>query len=176
MIGEQWRPCPDFEEHYEVSSLGRVRSFARGAARILALKLDRTGYPLVNLNKSGKRHARTVHRLVCRAFHGEPFAPYREAAHINGDRTDARAENLKWVGKVQNHYHMRAHGTHLAGAKHPRAKLTEQEARDLLDLRGQVRASALGKRFGISANTVRAIWRGERWLHLTSIPFAGDDA
>lgn len=161
MSEEIWRPCPDFVGLYEVSNLGRVRSLYSKPPLVIAQATDRTDYPMVALSRDGRRTSRTVHRLVCRAFHGEPFSIWNEAAHLDGDRANARADNLKWVNKVENHFHQRAHGTHMAGEKHPRAKLTQEEVnaiRGSAGPRGEIAA-----RYGISKSTVTDIRTGRRW-------------
>lgn len=160
-MNELWRAVPGFEGLYEVSSQGRVRSLYFSPPRICALGKDSNDYPTVMLSKDGRRRPFTVHRLVCRAFHGEPFSIWNEAAHLNGNRTDARAVNLRWVNKVENHFHQRGHGTHMAGEKHPRAILS---ARDVARIRTRyARSRVIASDYGISPHTVRDIWRGKRW-------------
>ena len=43
-----------------------------------------------------------VHRLVCRAFHGDPPREGMVVDHINGVTTDNRAENLRWLTNREN--------------------------------------------------------------------------
>lgn len=159
---EEWRPCPDFGHWYEVSSLGRVRSSARGPKRILRLGTDKDGYPTVALSKGGKRTTRAVHRLVCRAFHGESNAPWREAAHLDGNRANASAVNLKWVGKIQNHSHRRSHGTMPTGERNGRAKLSSKAVAALRAL-PRPNAAALARELGVAQSTVYRALVGRTW-------------
>lgn len=157
---EEWRPCPALGG-YEVSSCGRVRA---SSGRILAQGHDSDGYPTVTVSLGGdraKRRTRRVHRLVCRAFHGEPRAPHREAAHLDGVRSNCRADNLKWVGKIQNHSHRKAHGTWPTGEKHPRAKLTWADVDHIRTRYANSRTIAAD--YGISRHTVFDIWQNVRW-------------
>lgn len=53
------------------------------------------------------------------------------------------------------------------GARHCQAKLSERDVREILVQRGAESATALGQRFGVTANHIRYIWRGKTWGHLT---------
>lgn len=159
-MSETWLPSPVFGDRYQVSSLGRVRS-AKG---IKSPYRDKDGYPVVNLHREGKRRACPVHRLVCRAFHGEQPNPiHKEVAHLDGNRANARADNLMWVGKIQNHFHMRAHGTHPAGEQHPRAKLTQKQVAAIRAETGFRINAELGRKFGVHKDTIGMIRRGVTW-------------
>ncbi len=165
---EQWRPVPLMEmaDLYEVSNFGRIRSLHHAPPKIIAGGRDKDGYPIALLYRNKARRAVGVHRLVCAAFNGPPNILHCEAAHLDGDRGNARADNLKWVSKGENHYHRRLHGTS-AGERHPRAKLTRPQA---LEVRRRSRcgesASYLAREFSISSTTVSDIRDGRRWKHL----------
>lgn len=107
MENEIWKDVKGFEGRYQVSNLGRVRSFDRttidkaGRAHhtrgmILKDSLNDHGYYRVSLS-DGHRHYThyEVHRLV--ALH---FVPgHKEGLvvnHKNEIKTDNRAENLEW--------------------------------------------------------------------------------
>lgn len=119
---ERWRPIVNYEDHYEVSSHGRVRSVERRVAshddgrirvfksRILRPGL-RQGYHVVNLSKDGIRAKFYVHRLVLIAFRGEP-PPGAECCHYNGIRDDNRLQNLRWDTHLSNVRDTIAHGRH----------------------------------------------------------------
>jgi hypothetical protein len=161
---ERWLPISGYEHWYEVSNLGRVRSFARGPVRILARHSNKDGYPLVSLNRDGRRHGFAVHRLVAETHVPGRNVLHKEVAHLDGDRANARADNLKWVSKVENHSHKRLHGTHQGGEMHPRAKLTEAEAREIgARARRGESAARIGREFGVAGSTVRDIRDYRRW-------------
>lgn len=84
-MDEEWRPVKGYEEDYEVSNLGRVRSVDRyikcshdGAhlykGRILRQENkygnldDDPNYKRVGLSHNGKVIRKSVHRLVAEAF------------------------------------------------------------------------------------------------------------
>ena len=115
---EEWKDIPGFDG-YQVSNLGRVRSFwilhhdGRGSfpvignsPRLLRQSIDKKGYAHVYLYKQpeGIRCGRMVHRLVAEAF----VPGYFDSAsvdHINpchGEIKDNSAENLQWVSLRKN--------------------------------------------------------------------------
>lgn len=172
---EEWRPVSGYEGAYEVSSFGRVRSLARMVrgrsrngmpsefrvkGRVLIAVVNRYGYLACNLSCEGQRVNYEVHRLVCVGFHGKP-SPDQQVGHIDGVRTNCRADNLRWVTASENMADKRRHGTHPSCGANPRAKLT-QEAVEI------VRSSALsgaelGRRFGVDRSSINRIRRGEGW-------------
>lgn len=111
MTEEVWMPIIGYEDFYLVSNMGKIKSMSRQVRiegsdfrttteRILNAEINH-GYERVVLFKGGqKRHFR-VSRLVCEAFHGS-CPEGMECLHINGDKSDNRAENLKWGTHLEN--------------------------------------------------------------------------
>ena len=106
-----WVPVhtlPGFEccIEYYVNEVGDVKSTKGSIEKILKPKLKKSGYLTVNLTQRiGRRQHITVpiHTLVAFAFLGMPPTPYGRTKgcsvvrHINGNREDCRANNLRWV-------------------------------------------------------------------------------
>src|SRR5712691_3060160 len=97
---EHWLPIMGWEDLYEVSDLGRIRSLdrrtPRGIRRGQVLKPfpGRNGYLSVDLSRDEVQTRRTMHRLVLEAFIG-PCPAGQEARHgPGGSRTDNRLTNL----------------------------------------------------------------------------------
>ena len=77
---------------YYVSDTGSVYSEKR--RKFLTPQVNNCGYQRVYLN--GKQYL--IHRLVAEAFVDNPDpARYNQVDHINHDRTDNRAANLRWT-------------------------------------------------------------------------------
>lgn len=89
---EQWRPIPGHGQ-YEASDRGRIRN-AR-TRRVLKPMLTRRGYLKVDLGSRARN--REIHRLVCLTWHGPPPVETDHADHIDFDRTNNAAENLRWL-------------------------------------------------------------------------------
>ncbi|MBA3534737.1 MAG: HNH endonuclease [Ardenticatenales bacterium] len=53
-----------------------------------------------------------------------------------------------------------------SGEAAPRAKLTDDQAREILAARGTVTARELAARYGVSPGTIGDLWRGRSWKHL----------
>lgn len=61
----------------------------------------KNGYSYVVLMKNGKRHLKSIHRLVSEAFiQNQDNKPCID--HINTIRTDNRVENLRWCSHKEN--------------------------------------------------------------------------
>lgn len=99
-----WAPVPEFEDLYEVSSLGEIRSMVTG--KVLAKNKMGAGYIKADLWKDGSRKQTSVHRVVASAFLGDLTG--LEVNHINGDKTDNRVSNLELATRSENERHSRS--------------------------------------------------------------------
>lgn len=96
----------------EGGSIVSTSSNWRGyGAREMRQHLSKDGYLRVRLTVDGRRKWHSVHRLVCRAFHGEQPSPNHEVRHIDGSRDNNRASNLAWGTKSENACDRVTHGT-----------------------------------------------------------------
>ena len=97
-IDEAWKDVLGYEGLYKVSNYGKVLSVKRG---IILKQWMVRGYLYVPLNKNGRQKNVRVNRIVARAF-VENQSGYDCVDHINGDRADNRANNLRWCTYLQN--------------------------------------------------------------------------
>ncbi|MDV4829909.1 NUMOD4 motif-containing HNH endonuclease [Enterococcus faecium] len=104
---EEWRDIAGYEEEYEVSNCGRVRSLnymrTKQAKELTPVK-DGMGYLFVNLYKNGKNRGFKIHRLVAQAFIPNPENK-PQVNHIDEDKTNNCAENLEWCTAKENMNH-----------------------------------------------------------------------
>jgi len=111
---EVWKSVVEYEGTYEVSNLGRVRSLPRYVSnqRIKGRMLRPTGWPYlhVTLHRNGGYKNVMVHRLVAQAFLPNPHN-LPEVDHIDHNRLNNNADNLRWVDATTNTAAKLAHNT-----------------------------------------------------------------
>ena len=103
---EIWKPIIGYEDLYEISSFGNVKSLQKGLKKekILKNRPDDSGYVRVDLRLNGKPKTIRTHRLV--AIHFIPNVYNNpQVNHINGNKSDNRVENLEWVSSIENQCH-----------------------------------------------------------------------
>lgn len=99
---ELWKKINGYGGRYEVSNLGRIRSYAKGPVRILRQSKHK-GYYVVGITCSitKKKYYKVVHRLVAETFLENPNQK-PVVDHINGDRFNNQVSNLRWATLSEN--------------------------------------------------------------------------
>ncbi len=103
-IDEIWKPIKGYEELYEISSFGRVRSlnyYCKGKHEILKLSAKPNTYLKVALRKDGKVKYYRVHRLVAEAFLPNPNN-LPQVNHKDGNKQSNVLSNIEWCSPKQN--------------------------------------------------------------------------
>lgn len=163
----EWHP--DFEGEYAVTDDGRVYSYHGSDPHCLSPHVTKQGYEHVSLHSNGERHQRQVHVLVLETFEG--YAPDgHECRHKNSDPADNRIENLMWGTRSENALDKYRHesGQTNRGEKHPSAKLTDEEAREIVRKyeTGEYTQSELAEEYGVSQPFVCRLLNGKRRMQL----------
>jgi hypothetical protein len=165
---EKWKPTPGFESRYEVSNLAKVRRIDVKPFKMMSVSRDALGYGRVQLSLNGKTKRFIVHRLVLAAFIG-PCPPNMEGAHLDGNPSNNRLDNLKWCTSTENHWHKRAHGTHLCGNKMSWSKIkSDNDVRKIRKMReGGMKIADIAKIYGVTFQMISLICRRKNWTHVT---------
>lgn len=171
---ETWKPIMGYEGKYEVSCLGRVRSFvpSKKAPEMphLLSQGNLRGYKQVclpRLNAPGKYKAQFVHRLVARAFLGKEPTADATVNHKDRDRANNQVENLEWMSHADNVMHAKDLIPRNRGeANH--SKLLERDVRAIRTLYAtkEWTYEELGEKFGVSGQTAWLIVSRRKWRHV----------
>lgn len=119
MIEEVWKDIKGYEDLYQVSNLGNVKSLNynnTGKSKLLKLCFDKYGYLQVGLCKNKKHKIYRVHRLVAITFIPNPMN-YPVVNHIDEIKENNNVENLEWCTVKYNN----AYGSHQININKSRA-------------------------------------------------------
>ena len=174
--GEEWRQAVGFSEKYWVSNMGRIFTTSahnkpnNPAIMKPALDFDKrkgaTGY----LRTVMDRHSIRVHRVVAMAWvpnsENKPFVN-----HINGDKTDTRAENLEWRTNSENQLHAYRTGLEkpMRGEQNPKSKMTDEQVRQFKwewSHDRKMSRKQYAEKLGVSEAAIKDIIRGKSWRWL----------
>lgn len=117
--GEEWKPIKGFEGLYEVSNMGRVLSLERISIhgnkvgglsnipvhkRIICHNKTKRGYLIISLNKDGKKHYYSLHRIVALHF-CNGYRPGLVVNHKDETPENCKASNLEWCTQHYNQHY-----------------------------------------------------------------------
>ncbi|CUX20118.1 MULTISPECIES: NUMOD4 domain-containing protein [Agrobacterium tumefaciens complex] len=177
---EAWKPIPGFEDSYEASTHGRIRSLDRivtfaaserqpaHTKRLRGKILRRSftkGYPSVSLYRGSVRTQKMVHAIIADTFLG-PRPPGALACHGNGIRTECDVDNIYWGTPQDNADDRRRHGNNRPGSQHANSKLHERDISKIRRLASSVTQKSLAERFGVSQSTISSIINNASWRHV----------
>ena len=173
----EWKPVVGFEGFYSVSNDGQIMR-TKSASNTRAGKIlrptpnTRTRRMVVTLRAapSPRKQIAFVHRLVARAFLGEP-PENMEVNHKDGNPQNNHVDNLEYVTRQDNMRHACKMGlqTQLAyrpGERHPLAKLTDLQAKEIRH--SSEMGTTLAIRFGVSKHVISRIRLGRSYKNALS--------
>ena len=113
---EIWKDIKGYENYYQVSNYGRIKSKARirkgkqkqfylTKEKILRAHVNKKrGYVQILLTKKAEQRLYLCHRLVAEAFIPNPNN-YSEINHIDGNKQNNYVKNLEWCTHSENIKH-----------------------------------------------------------------------
>lgn len=90
---EQWEDLDEFPD-YEISTWGQVRNKVTG--RIVIPSQNETGAYKINVRRGGLNYVRSLARLVCKQFHGDP-KDGEVVIYEDENNHNVNADNLRWA-------------------------------------------------------------------------------
>jgi len=113
---EVWKSIEGYEDIYQISNIGNVRSLPRIDSRghkwngkVLKPHARPNGYFCVHLSRGGIAKWESIHRLVAKTFL-EKQDGCDIVNHVDNDRSNNRADNLEWTTYTGNMQHATKQG------------------------------------------------------------------
>lgn len=171
---EIWKRCPGYENFYDISNLGNVRSYHIGRGRvdrsavkrIMAIGINKD-YLQVPLSKGiGVMKTCSIHIMVAKAF--VPNPKNRKCVHHkNNDKSDPRAENLEWVtsGQNQKYAYLDGQRERPLGMANGRCKLSIEDVLEIFESKENVYKDSAN--YNISRKVIASIKSGKLWSSVT---------
>lgn len=162
-------PVPDYPGLLASNDGHIYKQYDNGALRRLPERVRDDGYVVVDAKKGEKWAPRTVHRLVAAAFIRKPEGPHEVTRHLDNDRRNNSASNLRLGSPAQNSADAVQAGRIRKGTAHPNCRLTEFDVAAIRHAIGmKVRYQVIAEHFGITPSTVCDIHRRRTWREPTA--------
>lgn len=109
-----------------------------------------------------------AHRYICEVTIGPAANKDHQAAHScgKGHLGCVAPNHLRWATPAENAADRVAHGNQVAGERHPRSKLTEDQAIKIATTVGPSDAVRAAKEFGVDRSTIDRIRNRTSWKHI----------
>ncbi len=165
---EIWKDILDYEGLYQVSNLGRIKSFAKYHGtneRVLKQSKSSTGYFKVILSKNKKYSTKKIHILVFETFYNK-LKSHECVHHKDENKENNYYNNFKLMTKSEHsHFHNK---NKLIGENNNNSILICQDIiqiKLLLKCR-KLKNKYIAKIFEVSCATVSLIKSGKVWNHI----------
>jgi hypothetical protein len=179
MENEEWKSVEGYP-NYEISNIGRVRTLAhsetfyRGGkalsrkrpAKLRKTPISRLGYPVVELSNGEGPRQFLVHVLVAEAFIGEAPEGKPFVLHNDDNPLNACICNLRYGSPLENSADMVERDRSAKGSKHGLSVLNEISVAEIKSKFAGNSNAALGRMYGVHADTIRDIRSGRTWHHV----------
>ena len=164
---EVWKDIPGFENVYQISTLGRLKSFKQYQEGIVLKQTnDKGGYFSVVLSFDGKVRYTRIHRLVAEAFIPNPEG-YNEVNHMDSNKQNNHVDNLEWCDRKHNAKHARDNNPNIIAKMNLHNQYIKPRAILQFDKHGNrvgwfISAQDAGRHTGICARNILQVANGDR--------------
>jgi len=163
-----------FRCEYAISDRGRLVSYTTSIQEGTLLKGTLMGgYPTLKLKPDGRNMTLFIHRLVAEAFLNRRNDKYAYVIHLNYNKEDNQASNLRWATKEEMEKHQQKSPAVLAYRSINRKKghkLTDvvvKKIKQMITDKKRVKTmKQIADSFGISEMQLYRIKSGESWAHV----------
>ncbi|MDO3651426.1 NUMOD4 domain-containing protein, partial [Nocardia mangyaensis] len=152
--------------NYQVSSLGYI--YSKKTKRRLKPFISNQGYEIITLCNKGNTKKFSVHRLIADILLKEYYVDGYIVNHIDGNKVNNHADNLKWCSYSENLKHAYDTGLNKAkiGENHPSSKLNNKQINEVRDmLKSGQNYKTIADKFNVSTTLIGSINRGTRRKH-----------
>jgi hypothetical protein len=175
--GEIWKDIKGYEDSYQISNMGRVKSKERQVkfgtgSKVIKLQLmkqtiNKYGYNDIMFSRIGKKKNISIHRLVALAFIPNPENK-SQINHKDGNKLNNGVSNLEWNSPAENVRHSIINGleNHL-GENNNNSKLRDSDVINVKkDISNNFKEKDLMKKYKVSRSTIQNIKSGKNWRHI----------
>jgi hypothetical protein len=168
---EIWKPVLGYEGLYDVSNLGRVRSYRKKwqgevckyPQFIKKPKMTIYGYIHIRLSSKTESKWCSLHRVVLKAFTG-PCPKGMQCCHKDNNKSNNSLDNLCWGTPSSN---QSDYGTQVMGEKHWNHKLFPLDILCIRELKRQGKSTeSLEVLYKMSKSNILRISKGDVWKHI----------
>lgn len=192
-MNEIWKVIEEYPD-YQVSNIGRIKSFKKNNENILNLNKNDKGYFRINLWKNKKYKTKKIHILVYETFYNDKLKSNECVHHKDENKENNYYENLEKMtkfnhksfhnkneknpmfGKSLSNDHKNKIREKSIGVLSSNHKLRNEEVwliKKILDSdyykSGKITQEFIGEMFGVGISTVSDIKTGRTWTHLKYI-------
>lgn len=173
MIQEQeiWVPVLGYEGRYEVSNLGRIKSFYHCDKKLItpkikAIQTNPNGYKTITLSVNRRVKGFMVSRLVLAAF-DKPMPSTIDCRHLDGDKSNNKLNNLKWGTRKENEADKLLHGTRPLGETNGASKMKSDQILKIRELHEQgLNSRQIADMFNSCQQNIWHIINRKTWKHI----------
>lgn len=101
---EIWRNIKGFENKYQVSNLGKIKSLKynnTNKEKVLIPKINKQGHLEITLNKNNKHYYKMVNRVVLETFTNKKLTKNDIVMYKDKDKTNCSLDNLYLITRGQ---------------------------------------------------------------------------
>lgn len=178
---EFWIDIQDFEDCYQISNYGRIKSKTRkisGLSRcgnsferyrksqLIKPSFSRDSYLHISLHKESSSKTFSVHQLVARHFipNSNNFTCVN---HLDSDATNNHVNNLEWTNYIENNLHARTSGNwNERGERSCASKLNNTQVLQIRENPDKKSIGQLARENNVTRKCISNVINRKTWTHI----------